>query len=52
MPRAKKQLFTLDDLDREIAKAHGELGDIVSKPDYKVQEFKGMLDLRDRLRRL
>lgn len=46
--------IALDKIDREIAEAHAELGAMLKQPsratEYKLQEFKGMLELRDRLR--
>lgn len=45
------KLFGLADIDRELATAHEELvPTLVNNPD-KLTEFKGMVELRDRLRR-
>lgn len=47
----KPRLFGLADIDRELATAHEELvPKLITHPD-KLTEFKGMIELRDRLRR-
>ena len=47
-----KKLFTLDEIDRELARAHREVGKhMTSNPDSLI-EFKGMITLRERLGRL
>ena len=47
----KNKVISLDDIDRELAKQHEDIGDMITNPT-KLTEFKGAIDLRDRLRGL
>ena len=53
MSKAVKRM-ALEQIDKELARAHEELGRMLNAPsavtEYKLQEFKGMIELRDRLK--